>query len=283
VTTGWLGRYYEAARARENKSPVPIIHYGANRPEVFKAGRAPAMSVNAIDDFYPMNQKPESVAIGTLYKNMKGNADPKMADAPPVRPGDVLSPGEIVQATGLDIVKGTEIIKNVLKNPRTPKAEYPNTRSATGLKVFAQMIVQNLGTKLFYINLGGFDTHARQAEGHARILGECSAAIAAFTNDLKAENKDKDVMVLVFSEFGRRVHENGSQGTDHGAASVMFAAGGGVKGGLYGKYPSLTDLDDGDLKYSVDFRDCYAGILENFLGTSADRVLPRHKGRLALV
>jgi uncharacterized protein (DUF1501 family) len=286
VTTGWLGRYYETSCAATNKSVVPIVHYGTNRPEVFKAGRAPAISVNAIDDFYPMNQKPESVAIGKLYKDMKGSGMQGANSAPAagaMKPSDVLSPTEIVQATGLDIVKGTEVIKGVLKNPRTPKATYPNTRSATGLKVFAQMIVQNLGTKLFYVNLGGFDTHAKQADGHARVLGECSAAITAFMDDLKAENKDKDVMVLVFSEFGRRVHENGSQGTDHGAASVMFAAGGAVKGGLYGKYPSLSDLEDGDLKYNVDFRDAYAGILENFLGTSPDRVLRNHKGRLAIV
>lgn len=279
VTTGWLGRYYETA-CKDNQSVVPIVHYGKNRPEIFKAGRAPAMSINAIDDFYPMNQKPESVAISTLYKDMK-KAPP--ANMPEMKPSDLLSPTEIVQATGLDIVKGTEVIKGILKNPRTPKVDYPTDRSSAGLKVFAQMIVQNTGTKLFYVNLGGFDTHAKQADGHAKILGELSAGITAFLADLKAENKDKDVLVLVFSEFGRRVKENGSAGTDHGAASVMFAAGGNVKGGLYGHYPSLTDLDDGDLKYNVDFRDAYAGILENFLGTSADRVLPKHKGRLNLV
>jgi len=118
VTTGFLGRYYETALSKENTCAVPIIHYGKNRPEIFKAGKAPAMSVNAIDDFYPMNQKPESVAISTLYKNMKG-ADPAMM--PGAKPDDVLSPSEIVQATGMDIVKGTEIIKGILKNPRTPK------------------------------------------------------------------------------------------------------------------------------------------------------------------
>jgi uncharacterized protein (DUF1501 family) len=280
VTTGWLGRYFETA-CKDSKSVVPIVHYGRNRPEIFKAGRAPAMSINAIDDFYPMNQKPESVAISTLYKNMK--QAPAAADMPEMKPSDLLTPTEIVQATGLDIVKGTEVIKGILKNPRTPKVEYPTARTAAGLQVFAQMIVQNMGTKLFYVNLGGFDTHANQAEGHARILGELSASVSAFLADLKAENKDKDVMVMVFSEFGRRVKENGSAGTDHGAASVMFCAGGGVKGGLYGKYPSLTDLDDGDLKYNVDFRDCYSSVLENFLGTSADRVLPKHKGRLNIV
>ena len=107
--------------------------------------------------------------------------------------------------------------------------------------------------------------------------------IGAFLADLKAENRDKDVMVMVFSEFGRRVKENGSAGTDHGAAGVMFFAGGGVKGGLYGKHPSLTDLDDGDMKYNVDFRDCYATVLENWLGTSADRILNKHAGRVNFV
>ncbi|HSI33652.1 MAG: DUF1501 domain-containing protein [Phycisphaerae bacterium] len=282
VTTGFLGRYYETACAKDNASVVPIIHYGKNRPEIFKAGKAPAMSVNAIDDFYPMNQKPESVAISTLYKNMKAGADPAMAGGP-MKPEDVLSPTEIVQATGMDIVKGTEVIKKLLKNPRTPKAEYPTDRSSAGLKVFAQMIVENLGTKLFYVSLGGFDTHARQAEGHSNLMAQLSSSISAFLADLKAENKDKDVMVMVFSEFGRRTKENGSAGTDHGAASVMFFAGGSVKGGLYGAYPSLSDLDDGDLKYKVDFRDCYATLLEHYLGTSADRILPNHKGRLDFV
>lgn len=276
VTTGWLGRYFDTS-CKDCKAAVPIVHYGKNRPEVFKAGRAPAMSINAIDDFYPMNQKPESVAISKLYKDMK--ADPAMT----TKPEDILSPTEIVQATGMDIVKGTEIIKNILKNPRTPKAEYPNDRSATGLKVFAQMIVQDIGTKLFYVNLGGFDTHARQADGHANLLAQVSSSISAFLADLKAENRDKDVLVMVFSEFGRRVKENGSNGTDHGAASVMFFAGGAVKGDLYGAYPALNDLDDGDLKYKVDFRDAYATILETWLGTDPARVLPGHKGRLAFI
>ncbi len=279
VTTGFLGRYFETS-CKDCKSAVPIVHYGKNRPEIFKSGHAPAISINAIDDFYPMDQKPESMAISSLYKNAK-NAGPEMEKG--MKPEDILSPTEIVQATGMDIVKGTEIIKGILKNPRAAKADYPTSRSAAGLKVFAQMIVQNLGTKLFYVNLGGFDTHAKQADGHARILGEVASSINAFLADLKAENRDKDVLVMVFSEFGRRVQENGSAGTDHGAASVMFFAGGAVHGGLYGKYPSLTDLDHGDLKYNIDFRDCYASLLEKWLGTSADRVLGKHAGRLEFI
>ncbi len=171
----------------------------------------------------------------------------------------------------------------MLNNPRKAKVDYPKDYAGKGLAVFAQMIVQNTGTRLFYISMGGFDTHAKQGDGHAKLLGTVSSAISAFMADLKAENRDKDVMVMVFSEFGRRVKENNSAGTDHGAASIMFFAGGAVKGGLYGDYPSLTTLEDGDLKYNVDFRECYATVLERWLGTPADRILPKMQNRIGFL
>jgi uncharacterized protein (DUF1501 family) len=284
--TGWLGRWYEKYKMAENKSVVPIIHYSQSRPMMFKSGRAPALSVNAIDDFYPKNGKPESVAISTLYKDMKtGEMKPdekpamdEMGHGPDGT--SALSPDEVIVATGQDIVKGTELIKKILQTPRTPKATYPAGRVGQGMAVFAQMIVENCGTKLFYISLGGFDTHAKQAGGHDNLMASYSGAIAAFLADLKAEKRDKDVMVMCFSEFGRRVKENGNAGTDHGAASIMFFAGGGVKGGMFGEYPKLDKLDDGDLIYNVDFRDCYATVLEKFLGTDSARILP--KGRKTL-
>ncbi|HEY8669100.1 MAG TPA: DUF1501 domain-containing protein, partial [Tepidisphaeraceae bacterium] len=217
VNTGWLGRYYEQAAAAQNKSVVPIVHYGQQRPEIFRAGRAPAMSVNAVDDFYPMGQKPESVAISTLYKDMKKDAPDMPADDMHT---DAKAPEDVIESTGQDIVKGTEIIKAVLKHPRQTRVNYPKNDIGRGFAVFAQMIIENHGTKLFYINIGGFDTHAKQAPGHAAQLGLVSAAIGAFLADLKTENRDKDVLVMSFSEFGRRVHENASAGTDHGAASV---------------------------------------------------------------
>jgi uncharacterized protein (DUF1501 family) len=280
--TGWLGRWYEKHQMATNQSVVPIIHYSQNRPIMFKSGRAPALSVNAIDDFYPKNGKPESVAISTLYKGMK---DDKMMDEMGHGPDgtSALSPDEVIMATGQDIVKGTELIKKVLKNPRTSKVAYPEGRIGQGLAVFAQMIVENHGTKLFYISLGGFDTHARQAMGHANLLATFSNAITAFVNDLKAEGRDKDVLVMGFSEFGRRVKENGNQGTDHGAASIMFFAGGSVNGGMYGHYPKFDKLDDGDLIYNIDFRDCYATVLEKHLGTDSARILPKGRQKLGFV
>src|SRR5207237_518226 len=98
-------------------------------------------------------------------------------------------------------------------------------------------------------------------------------AVAAFQRDLTLQGRDKDVLLMTFSEFGRRVHENASSGTDHGAASAMFLIGGGVRGGVFGEYPSLTELDDGDLKFGTDFRSVYATILDSFLGVSSHKVL----------
>jgi uncharacterized protein (DUF1501 family) len=286
--TGWLGRWYEKAKMASNQSVVPIVHYSQNRPMLFKAGRTPSISINAIDDFYPKNGKPESVAISKLYKDMKaGSGMSEMPSMDEMGHGpdgtSALSPDEVIMSTGQDIVKGTELIKQMLKNPRTPKVAYPEGRIGQGLAVFAQMIVENSGTTLFYISLGGFDTHAKQADNHGNLMSTYSTAIASFLADLKAESRDQDVLLMCFSEFGRRVKENGSAGTDHGAASIMFFAGGGVKGGMYGKYPSLEKLDDGDLRYNVDFRDCYATVLENFLGTDSARILPKGREKLGFV
>ncbi len=278
--TGWLGRWFEKYKMADNKSVVPIVHYSQNRPLCFKSGRAPAISVNAIDDFYPKNGKPEGVAIDTLYKGMPNGMD-EMGHGPDGT--SALSPDDVIVSTGQDIVKGTELIKKILKNPRTPKVAYPQGRVGQGMATFAQMIVENCGTKLFYISLGGFDTHARQADGHANQLATVSGAIGAFINDLKAENRDKDVLVMCFSEFGRRVKENGNAGTDHGAASIMFFAGGAVNGGLFGQYPNFSKLDDGDLVFNVDFRDCYATVLENHLGTDSARILSKGRHKLAFV
>ncbi len=282
--TGWLGRWYEKYKMADNKSVVPIVHYSQNRPLLLKSGRAPAISINAIDDFYPKNGKPESVAISTLYKNMKDGDAPAMDELGHGPDGTTaLSADEVIMSTGQDIVKGTELIKKILKNPRTPKVAYPTGRIGQGMSVFAQMIVENCGTKIFYISLGGFDTHAHQANGHGNLMAQYSSAIAAFLDDLKAEKRDKDVLVMCFSEFGRRVKENGNAGTDHGAASIMFFAGGSVKGGMYGKYPKMDKLEDGDLTFNVDFRDCYATVLEQFLGTDSSRILPKGRKKLDFV
>jgi uncharacterized protein (DUF1501 family) len=141
------------------------------------------------------------------------------------------------------------------------------------LKLVSEVIVKQFGTHLFHVTIGGFDTHANQAGQHAQILKDLSNSVGAFFQDMKNRGLADNVMAVTFSEFGRRVKENGSAGTDHGAASPMFVVGGKVKGGLYGAYPSLDSLDDGNLHYNVDFRRVYATVLEKWLGADSAAVL----------
>jgi uncharacterized protein (DUF1501 family) len=138
---------------------------------------------------------------------------------------------------------------------------------------------------VFYVSQGGYDTHTNQGGTHDRLLKDLGDSVKAFTDDLKAQGNMERVLVMTFSEFGRRVAENGSQGTDHGAASSMYMIGNRVKAGLQGEYPSLapTDLFQGDLKYKVDFRSVYAGVLENWLKTKSEPVLGRKFSPLKVI
>ncbi|MFI5380667.1 MAG: DUF1501 domain-containing protein [Tepidisphaerales bacterium] len=144
---------------------------------------------------------------------------------------------------------------------RTPNVSYPTTPLAQGLARFAQVITQTDTSAFFHIAQAGFDTHARQADLHASLLQTVSQAIGAFMADLSADGPDRDALVLVFSEFGRRLKENGSVGTDHGEASVVLLAGRGIPGGIHGDAPSLEDLHDGGLRATTDFRTCYAAAM----------------------
>lgn len=150
---------------------------------------------------------------------------------------------------------------------------YPTYPLATSLRTVAQLIASDLGTRVYYVSFGGFDTHSAQPNTHARHLTGFADSVDAFLQDVAAMGKADRVMVMAFSEFGRRVRENGSQGTDHGTAGPMFLMGSRVKGGLYGSHPSLLDLDNGNLRYGVDFRAVYATALEGWLGADARLVL----------
>src|SRR5262249_21391901 len=135
------------------------------------------------------------------------------------------------------------------------------------------LIGKGFGTRIFYVTLDGFDTHADQAPAHQRLLSDLATSIGEFFRELKDMNEADRVRVMTFSEFGRRVTENGSRGTDHGAAACMFVAGPSVKGGVVGKHPSLSDLDADDLKYHTDFRRVYATIIDGWLGCDSKSVL----------
>ena len=152
-------------------------------------------------------------------------------------------------------------------------ASYPATPLGRSLALAAQIIGSNLGTKVLYVAHGSFDTHISQKYTQDRLLGEFSDAMAAFYEDLAAHGNDRRTLTMTFSEFGRRIEENGSGGTDHGEASPLFLIGGGVKGGLYGTAPDLSNPNMGNIRYTTDFRSVYATVLERWLGRSSEPIL----------
>lgn len=181
------------------------------------------------------------------------------------------SQAAFLMRTALDAQVSSDRIRTAIA--RTPLVSYPGTRLATQLRSVGAMIRDGLKTRVYYVSLAGFDTHSNQQGAHGNLMRELSEAMAAFQADLKAQKNDGRVVTMVFSEFGRRVRQNASGGTDHGTAAPMFVIGAPVKGGLYGEHPSLTDLDDGDLKFTTDFRSVYATILDKWMVAPSKTVL----------
>jgi len=156
----------------------------------------------------------------------------------------------------------------------TPAVKYPMTQLGAGLQTVAQMIHGGVGARVLYLATGGFDTHSNERETHDKLMGYLGDGLGAFWQDITAHGHGDNVALMTFSEFGRRPTENASHGTDHGSAAPLFVMGGSVKGGIYGDTPSLTDLDNGNLKVQQDFRQVYAAMLQNWLGFDPTDVLP---------
>jgi uncharacterized protein (DUF1501 family) len=281
---GWLGRYFDDdGHLREN--PLAGINFGGELPRTLYADYGSVVSMQSPQSFQlqPIagpEREAEIKAFTDLY------ATGTMAS----------SHADLIRKVGLDAYTCSEKIKRALaakpgEGPElgtpsgstldAPPVAYPmgagrGSLLAGNLRTVAQLIGADLGTQIFYVSAGGFDTHANQPRNHANLLKDVADSIAAFYADLEQRGRANDVALVVFSEFGRRVQENASQGTDHGAAGVMFVVGGAVRGGFYGQYPALDDLNQGDLKFNVDFRQVYATLLDQWLGTSSSKIL---KGR----
>tara|TARA_R110002072_G_scaffold42064_15_gene118293 strand:- start:9449 stop:10789 length:1341 start_codon:yes stop_codon:yes gene_type:complete len=176
-----------------------------------------------------------------------------------------------LQRTAMDARVSSETIRKAVS--AEPLIKYPNSKLAKQLSMIGSMIRAGMKTRVYYASHGSFDTHANQLGGHARLLGQFSDAVSAFQKDLKAQGNDGRVTTMCFSEFGRRVAQNGSNGTDHGTAAPMFMFGSKVKGGFHSRHPSLTSLDNGDLKYTADFRSVYAEVLDNWMDAKSRDVL----------
>lgn len=175
-----------------------------------------------------------------------------------------------------------EQLDSIMKS-KTTDVRFPQTALGKKLSIVSRLIRSGAQSRAYYTIQAGYDTHAAQLGSHTNLLTELSSSIKAFVDDLKQAKLDKKVVVLAFSEFGRRVQENQSQGTDHGTAGPVFVTGTHVKGGLYGAVPDLSDLEQGDLKTKVDFRQVYATLLENWMAIPSKQVLNRKYDSLEFI
>ena len=177
--------------------------------------------------------------------------------------------------TAMDALVASDEIKRVAGR-FSDTATYPRDPFSVKLRLVSELIAAGAPTRVYYVGLGGFDTHAAQAGRHDRLLEQTGAGLDAFVRDLSQKGLLDRVLVITFSEFGRRVAENASAGTDHGAAAPMFLIGGAVKPGIHGTHPSLADLDQGDLKFQTDFRAVYATVLDRWMGVASQGILGGH-------
>ena len=257
---GWLGRALDHCTNR-SEFDTPALAIGLQRlPLALTAADVNVPMIADIDGFQLHTGRGES-------GNARRDVMRRLAEPNDESNGELL----FLQRVATTAYRTAERFGQLTRE-YSPAATYPGTQLANQLKLIAQMIAGELGTRIFFVSLGGFDTHAQQSGAHQALLAELAAAVRAFYADLKGHGLQERVVLATYSEFGRRVKENGSLGTDHGAASQMFIVSAG-KGGLYGAHPSLTDLDEGDLKFHTDFRSVYATLLEKWLDFSAEPVL----------
>ena len=260
---GWIGRYFDCTC---NGTPVPE---GA-----VAIGREAPLAMNG------QIQKPVSFESAELFRWLGEDLDRDKSLKKPYdqinRAGglDNTDPDSqlgFLTRTALDAQVSSDRIRAAVA--KRPLVQYPGGNLARQLQIVAAMIRDGMKTRVYYVSLGGFDTHAAQAGAHGNLMRQLGDSLNAFYKDLKKQGNSGRVLTMCFSEFGRRVAQNASGGTDHGTAAPMYFVGDMIRPGLLGQHPSLTDLDEGDLKFNVDFRSVYASVLEDWMGTPSEKIL----------
>jgi uncharacterized protein (DUF1501 family) len=260
LTEGWIGK---GLRQMKGAGAFHVAASNESAPLALSGAPARAPSITSLEDF----QLKLGAASGSDKKEQKAIIEG--AAKPGSEKPNLL---DFVQRTAANTYASSERLREIGKNYQ-PKTTYPQTPLANRLKLAAQLIDANLGARIFYVSLENFDTHANQVTTHAQLLTQLSAAMTAFYKDMAARGYQDRILMMTFSEFGRRAKENGSKGTDHGSGAPMLLVGGKVKAGVVGKHPSLTQLEMGNLKHHTDFRQVYAAILDNWLGVASKDVL----------
>jgi uncharacterized protein (DUF1501 family) len=260
--TGWLGRLLDATH-HEQAALWRAANVGSSVPPSFMAQQSFVPSVSSVPT-YTLAMDP--AARG---QHARRTADWVRLYAEQAALGGALA---LVSRTGTQAYESTLDLQREAAAYQ-PLATYPTNALGSALRTCAQIVTSSLGTSIAYVTTGGFDTHAGQANTQQNLLQGVSDAVAAFYADLAARQMEGHVLTMMWTEFGRRVRENGSAGTDHGTATPVFLFGGGVRGGIHGETPSLASLDQGDLKHTTDFRSVYATLLARWLQTDPRDVL----------
>jgi uncharacterized protein (DUF1501 family) len=260
TTTGWLGRYLDASQpAGERGDFFRAVALGDVLPQALVAEHAGVPAIGALGAFAYNTGKDvaSKSAAGAIYDALPGRDSPYLA---------------LVQNTARDAYHGGDVLRAKIAS-YTPSVTYPGDGFSQQLRLAAQLIGSPVGSQIIFVSLGSFDTHAGQRSQQDRLLKYLGDGLLAFYKDLAAHGNAERVLTVTFSEFGRRVTQNASAGTDHGTAAPLFVVGGKTKGGIYNEHPSLVDLDNGNLRFSVDFRSIYATLIERWLGRRSTEVL----------
>jgi len=295
VSDGWLGRYFD--NCCSGADPTVGVAIGEETPQAFAAKNPTGVTFSRPEQFRFRPSEPDAGHMSAeeiFFReiNESGAGEESGGGVTSNDGGSIgtitgstkngLSTLDFLQRTALDAQLSSEKILAIARKYKST-VPYPQGPLAASLNIIARMIAGGLPTRVYYASQGGFDTHAGQISTHERLMGEFNEAISAFVADLKQQGNFERVLLITFSEFGRRVQENANGGTDHGAAAPMFVSGGAVKAGLFGKYPSLTDLDRGDLKFNIDFRSVYGTVLDRWLKAPSEIVLGRRFPALGIV